>query len=157
MMLENINGFKASLALIAGALTALWGWFGWFVLALALCMLLDYITGTVAAKNAGEWSSKVAREGLWHKAGMLIAVIAACLLDFVIGMILEHIPGITLPFDYGVVFGPLVVAWYVLTELGSILENCGKLGAPQPEWFKKAVAALQGGIDHAGDKLDGEE
>lgn len=156
-MLENISGFKASLALIAGALTALWGWFGWFVLVLALCMLLDYITGTVAAKNAGEWSSKVAREGLWHKAGMLIAVIAACILDLVIGMILEHIPGITLPFDYSVLFGPLVVAWYVLTELGSLLENCGKLGAPQPEWFKKAVSALQGGIEKAGDKLDGEK
>lgn len=156
-MLENINGFKASLALIVGALTALWGWFGWFCLTLAGCMLLDYITGTVAAKNAGEWSSKVAREGLWHKAGMLIAVVAACVLDLVIGMILEHIPGITLPFNYSVLFGPLVVAWYILTELGSLLENCGKLGAPQPEWFKKAVSALQSGIDKVGEQRDKEE
>lgn len=151
-MLENINGIKASLALIVGALTALWGWFGWFLLVLALCMALDYATGTAAAKKAGEWSSKAAREGLWHKAGMVVAVAAAGILDLVIRMILEHIPGVSLPFEYSVLFGPLVVAWYVLTELGSVLENCGKLGAPQPEWFKKAVSALQNGIDHVGDK-----
>ena len=156
-MLENINGMKAALTVLVGALTALWGWFGWFILVLAFCMLLDYITGTIAAKNAGEWSSKVAREGLWHKAGMLIAVIVACILDLVIGMMLEHIPGVTLPFEYSVFFGPLVVAWYVITELGSILENAGKLGAPQPKWFKKAVAALQGAVDEVGDKLDGED
>ena len=52
---------------------------------------------------------------------------------------------------------PPFFEWYVLTELGSLLENCGKLGAPQPAWFKKAVSALQNGIDHAGDKLDGEK
>lgn len=156
-MLDKINAIKASLALAAGALTALWGWFGWFILLLALCMLLDYITGTVAAKNAGTWSSKTAREGLWHKAGMLIAVIAACVLDLVIGTVLEHISAVALPVDYSVLFGPLVVAWYVLTELGSILENCGKLGAPQPVWFKKAVAALQSGIDHAADRKENKQ
>lgn len=60
----------------------------------------------------------------------------------------------TLPFEYGVLFGPLVVAWYVITELGSILENAGKLGAPLPAWFKKAIGALQGSVDHVGEKLD---
>lgn len=152
-MLEHINGFKAAVAVIAGALTALWGWFGWFCIVLAGCMALDYITGTLAAKKAGEWSSQVAREGLWHKLAILVAVIVACVLDFVIGLILAHIPGVTLPFDYSVLFGPLVVAWYVITELGSILENAGKLGAPQPKWFQKAISALQGSVD----KLGGED
>lgn len=152
-MMDQINGVKAMLALIVGALTAVWGWFGWFCLLLAGCMALDYITGTLAAKRAGEWSSKVARDGCWHKVAILVAVTVACVLDLVIGIILEHIPGVTLPFDYSVFFGPLVVAWYVITELGSILENAGKLGAPQPEWFKKAVSALKGTVD----KLGGED
>ena len=156
-MMDKINGVKATLTLVVGALTAVWGWFGWFCLLLAGCMALDYITGTLAAKRAGEWSSKVARDGCWHKVAILVAVIVACMLDLVIGIVLEHIPGVTLPFDYSVFFGPLVVAWYVITELGSILENAGKLGAPQPAWFKKAVSALQNGIDHAGDKLGGED
>ena len=149
-MLEHINGFKAAGAAIIGALTALWGWFGWFIIVLAVCMALDYVTGTIAAKKAGEWSSKVARNGLLHKLAILVAVIVACILDFVIRTILANIPAITLPFEYSVLFGPLVVAWYVITELGSVLENAGKLGAPQPKWFKKAVSALQSSVDKLG-------
>lgn len=155
-MLEHINGFKAAAAVIVGALTALWGWFGWFCIALACCMALDYITGTLAAKKAGEWSSKIAREGLWHKLAILVAVIVACLLDFVIRTILAQIPAVTLPFEYSVLFGPLVVTWYIITELGSILENAGKLGAPQPKWFKRAISALQGSVDKLGGD-DGED
>lgn len=155
-MLENINGIKATLALIVGALTALWGWFGWAILLLAFCMALDWITGTAAAKKTGTWSSKVARDGCWHKLAIVVAVIVAGLLDLLIRVMLAHIPGVELPFEYSVLFAPLVVAWYVITELGSILENAGKLGAPLPSWFEKAVSALQSGIDHAGDKLDKE-
>lgn len=149
-MLEHINGFKAALAAVIGALTALWGWFGWFCIVLAVCMALDYITGTLAAKNAGEWSSRAAREGLWHKLAILVAVIVAIILDWVIATVIAHIPSLSLPFTYTVLFSPLVVAWYVLTELGSILENAGKLGAPQPKWFKKAISALQGSVDKLG-------
>lgn len=156
-MTEHINGFKAALAAVVGALTALWGWFGWFCVILAGCMALDYITGTMAARKAGEWSSKVAREGLWHKAAILVAVIVACILDVVIGIFLGQMTFVELPFEYSVLFGPLVVAWYVITELGSVLENAGKLGAPQPRWFRKAISALQDSVDHAGDKLDGDD
>lgn len=156
-MEQNIRAWKAAVSAFIGAMTALWGWFGWFVLVLALCMALDYITGTVAAKAAGEWSSKVAREGLWHKAAILVAVIVACLMDWVIGMILNNVAVISLPFEYSVLFGPLVVAWYIVTELGSILENSGKLGGPQPEWFKRAVSALKDGVDGVGDHLNDEE
>ena len=67
--MEHINGFKAAVAAVLGGLTALWGWFGWLVLAWLLCMALDHGTGTAAALRAGEWSSKVARDGLWHKLG----------------------------------------------------------------------------------------
>ena len=85
--MEHINGFKAAVAAVLGGLTALWGWFGWLVLAWLLCMALDYGTGTAAALRAGEWSSKVARDGLWHKLGAVVAVLVAAILDGVIGLI----------------------------------------------------------------------
>ena len=110
-MTENINGFKAAVAAVVAALTALWGWYGWFVCLLALCMLLDYITGSAAGMKAGEWSSKTARTGLWHKLAIIVAVLVAAILDTVVGIIVNNIPSITLPFAYTVLFGPLVVAW----------------------------------------------
>lgn len=67
--------------------------------------------------------------------------------------ILDHIPALTLPFDYTVFLTVLVLVWYILTELGSIVENAGRLGAPLPAWLSKAIAALESGVDSTGDKL----
>ena len=57
--MEHINGFKAAVAAVLGGLTALWGWFGWLVVAWVVCMLLDYGTGTAAALRAGETTAIV--------------------------------------------------------------------------------------------------
>ena len=148
--MEHINGFKAAVAAVVGCLTALWGW---FVVAWVVCMLLDYGTGTAAALRAGEWSSKVARDGLWHKLGAVVAVLVAAILDGVIGLILANIPALELPFRYEVFASVLVLVWYIMTELGSIVENVGALGAPVPAWLRKAIAALESTVDGAGDKL----
>lgn len=150
-MEQGITVFKAGVAAVCGALTALWGWFGWLVVAWVACMVIDYATGSAAAMKAGEWASGKAREGLWHKFGCIVAVLVSGLLDFVIGMLLDHVQVITLPWDYSVLLCPLVTAWYILTELGSIIENAGALGAPMPGFLKKAVAALKAGVDAAGD------
>ena len=76
-----------------------------------------------------------------------MAVLAAGVLDLVIGLLIGHVPGIALPFEYNVFFCALVVVWYILTELGSIIENAGALGAPIPGWLKSAIAALQDRVD----------
>ena len=149
--MEHINGIKATLAAVLGCLTALWGWFGWLVLAWIGCMVLDYITGSAAAMRAGEWSSKAARDGLWHKLGSVVAVLVAAILDGVIRLVLEHVPMLELPFDYTVFVSVLVLVWYIITELGSIIENAGALGAPIPDWLGKMLQALGESVDKAGD------
>lgn len=157
-MVENVTRFKAALAAVLAAMTALWGWFGWLVLAWVACMAIDYITGYSAAAKNGEWSSNIAREGLWHKAGCIFAVLVAGILDAVVGYLLGNIEGLALPFTYTVIICPLVVTWYLLMELGSILENVGKMGAPLPEFLKKMIAVLKATVDTAGDKAsDGRE
>ena len=41
----------------------------------------------------------------------------------------------------------LVAIWYTFTELGSIIENAVKLGAPVPEWLKRGLALLRSKTD----------
>ena len=147
--MEHINSFKAALTALCAALTALWGWFGWVVVAWIGFMLIDYATGSAAALRAGEWSSKTARDGIWHKLGSVAAVIVAGILDVVIGHLLGNVPGVELPFTYTVLLSPLVVVWYILTEAGSIIENAGALGAPVPAWLSKMIAALESRVDQA--------
>ena len=105
----------------------------------------------------GEWSSKKLREGAWHKGGMIVIVCVACAADWLLGSMLGNLPGVTLPFEYTVLVGPLVVVWYILGELGSLAEHGVSMGAPVPKWLVRLLAAGKKAVDAAGDKMAPEE
>lgn len=155
--MEHANNMKAALVGFFGFLTAAFGWFGWLVILFFLCMVIDYLTGSAAAMRKGDWSSSVARAGLWHKCGSLIAVIVSGLADIVVWLVVNNIPAITLPWDYTVLICPIVVVWYILTEFGSIIENAGELGAPIPGFLKNMILVFKNVIDDTGDKLTNSE
>ena len=46
---------------------------------------------------------------------------------------------------------------YTLTELGSIVENVGVMGAPVPGFLTRIIAALHDSVEDAGDALTGEK
>lgn len=155
--MDNINWIKASIISIIGALTGVWGWFGWLVIGWVICMVVDYITGSLAAAKQGEWSSAQAREGIWHKTGMIVVVIVAAGADLLIALVLENIPAVQLPFTYSGLICPIVLVWYGVTELGSITENAVAMGAPVPGWLTKLLQVSKDAIDNAGEQLAGGE
>ena len=135
---------KAAIVGVFGAFGAAFGWLGWLVLAWVACMVIDYISGSSAAMKAGQWSSAEARSGIWHKGGMIVVVIVAALADAVLGMVAAKVPG--LPIDYTVLLLPV---GYILTELGSILENAAAMGAPVPEFLVNILAAAREKVEVA--------
>lgn len=145
---DKATQIKAAIAAVLAFMTALWGWVGWAIIIWVVCIVLDYISGTAAARRNGEWSSEVARDGLWHKLGEIFAVLVAALCDIALGVILKTAP-VELPIDFTTLITPIVLLWYIITELGSILENAGKLGAPLPKWLKKMIAQYKNTIDVA--------
>ena len=151
--MDKINAWKAAVTALLGALTALWGWFGWLVVGWVGLMLLDYITGSAAAAKDGQWSSKEARAGIWHKAGMVVVVIVAAGADMLLALILANLPVIQLPVAYRGLVCPMVLVWYCITELGSIAENAVTMGAKVPAWLTKLLKAGQAAVDAAGDKV----
>ena len=72
-------------------------------------------------------------------------------------MMLENLPGITLPFTYTVLIGPLVIVWYIIGELGSLAEHAVHMGAKVPDWLPKILAAGKSAVDAAGGKIVGED
>lgn len=50
---------------------------------------------------------------------------------------INHVLGLQLPFDYDMLLTPVVLTWYIATELGSILENAAEMGAPVPPVLRK--------------------
>ena len=143
-MEDDLMRFKAGIAAFFTALGAFLGWQGIMAMVWVAAMGLDYLTGTAAACYAGEWSSKTAREGLWHKGGMIVVVIVAAIADGIMAVICANIP---MGIEWPVLILPLVLAWYIITELGSILENAVKMGAPVPEWLVKLLKAGLEAID----------
>ena len=144
-MEKNLIAVKAALVAAWSAVSAFLGWRGVMALCWICVMAIDYISGTAAAFKAGDWSSKVAREGLWHKCGMVCAVVVAGIADGVMVVIIGNIP--TLGIEWPGLVLPLVLTWYILTELGSILENAVKMGAQVPQVLTKLLKAGRDAVD----------
>ena len=154
---EKAVELKAVITAILSAVVALLGWVGVAVAIMIVCMALDYITGTWAAKAHGEWSSKVAREGLWHKLGEIVALLVAALADLGVSVILSTAAApLVGDYEHRGYIVLVVAVWYIFTELGSILENAAKLGAPIPEKLIKGIGRLKKRADEV-DPLPGKD
>lgn len=153
-MNNELLAWKAAVAAFFGILGDFLGWKGVMLVILVILMALDYLSGTLAARRTGTWSSKIAREGLFHKGGIILVVSGALLADLMFALSIPVIPlfgGLQNPG----LFLPLVLAWYILTELGSVLENAVKMGAAVPGWFSKAIAKAGKAVDKAGEEQTG--
>lgn len=120
-------------------------WFFWLIILFFAAMVFDYVTGTLAARKCGEWSSTKAREGLYHKLGIAGALILALLIDIVVGLAADTV--IRLPFEFRGLFSPLCAVWYIVTEFGSVTENLNRLGAKLPAFLTRGLAILKGSIE----------
>ena len=142
---DKVLKIKGCITAVIAIGTSLWGATGWVILLFLACIFLDYITGSFAAIRKGEWSSSIARQGLWHKLGEIFALLVAALCDIAVKVILTGteagiLAGIELP---GTAFTLLVSVWYIFTELGSITENAARMGAPVPEFLIRALEKLR--------------
>lgn len=124
------------LGTIGGALA--WAFGGWdsVLLALLICMGVDYISGCLVAlvfhnsrkSKTGSYNSLYGLKGLCKKGLMLLFVLVAVQID------------VLAEADYvrnGVCIG------FGINEILSIMENLGLAGVPMPEIVKKALEQLQ--------------
>lgn len=139
---DKATEIKAAITALFAFLTALWGSLGWAVVTMVWAMLADYLTGSWAAKMRGEWSSSIAREGLWHKLGEIVALMVAAMCDISLQVILSSAAAPIFSGSTELSGGYLtllVSCWYIFTELGSILENLQLMGVPIPSWLVQGV------------------
>ena len=66
-------------------------------------------------------------------------IFVSVLTDILLGLTLNHISGLTLPFNYDMLLTPIALFWYIVSELGSILENAEKMGTPIPPLLKNVL------------------
>lgn len=152
--MDNSNFFlvaKGAVVAACAAYVAAFGYVGVLIVLWALCMVLDWISGTAAAAAQGNWSSSTARAGIWHKGGMIVVVIVAAVADTALSVLVETIPGVTISIPAVVL--PIVLCWYIFTELGSMAENATQMGAKVPQWLVHLLAAGRDAVEKSAEEL----
>ena len=125
--------------------TAVGGWLGYFLggcdgllIALAVFVVADYITGVMCAVSDKKLSSEVGFEGICRKIIIFLLVGIAHILD--VTMIAT-----------GSVLRTAVTFFYLSNEGVSLLENAAHLGLPIPEKLKDVLEQLHDRAEKEGD------
>ena len=121
------NIFKNILAGVCTVLSFLFGDMEDLMVALVALIILDYISGVIAAAVEKRLSSEVGAKGIAKKIFMLLIVALANIVDInVVGD--------------GHVLKTVTVVFYICNECISLIENAGRIGVPVP---KKLLDVLE--------------
>lgn len=121
---------------VQAVFAAVGGWLGWFlggcdglVIALAVFVVIDYITGVMCAIADKKLSSSVGFKGICRKVLIFTLVGVAHIID-------------TQVIKTGSVLRTAVIFFYLSNEGVSLLENAAHLGLPIPEKLKEVLEQL---------------
>lgn len=141
-----VKGAKGMVWLITGVFTYIYKSITGLMFVLFLFMIVDYVTGVLAAANnqskEEKLNSRKGINGIKKKVGYLILLLCAILLDFT----LSQIANVNFLFINNIAYGvfSLAVTIFLMgNEAISILENLGKIGVPIPEFLVKAFKDLK--------------
>ena len=140
-------------ALIAACLAALGAYLRQLATPLAVLiavMVLDYISGMIAAVRTHTLDSRIGILGILKKVSYLGIVAVGMVLDYLIQMLGGEF-GVQLEGTYFV--GLLVIIWLIINECISILENTDEAGGPVPPF----VAALLKRLKRHTENIAGED
>ena len=121
------NAVKSILAAFCAVFGFVFGDLNGIMVALVALIVLDYISGVIAAVVEKKLSSEVGAKGIAKKIFMLLIVAVANIVD--INVIGE-----------GHVLKSVTVVFYIANECISLIENAGRLGVPVP---KKLLDVLE--------------
>lgn len=114
---------------MAEALTAALGGWDMWLKALVIFVVLDYLSGILAAIVEQKVNSEIGYKGVIKKVFIFVLVAVAQVADVVMGTDVIRVA---------------VVGFYIGVEGMSILENAGRSGLPLPEELKNTLTQLRG-------------
>lgn len=151
----NMNKvIKYAASLLTGLAASFWSLYGAIIICVCVVIIMDFITGIVAALATGEKiSSETGYRGFWKKVALILALAFGIFLDAFIPIMLGVV-SLELPFTMPI--GTIVGCYIVINEAISIIENINQ-AAPTalPQWIKKVLEGAGKTINDGG-KDDGQ-
>lgn len=135
------NAFNLTIATIGTYVTYLTGEWDQMIKALALFMVLDYITGVSKGFVTGKVNSSIGAKGIVRKSLIFIVVVMANQMDKA-NSLAEPI------------FRTSAIYFYLANEGISIFENLTVIGVPFPGFIKDRFEKVKD-ITDKGEKIDG--
>ena len=123
-----LTGIKIALALIGGWLTAALGGWDLALQVLVLFVILDYVTGLIAAWYEQCLDSRIGFRGIAKKILLFVPVAVGYWLDVLLGQ---------------EILRSLAIWFYLANEGLSMLENLGRCGVPILAPLKDALEQLK--------------
>lgn len=123
--------FNSAVAGLGTFFTYIFGGWDTVLIVLVSFMLMDYLTGVIAAFINHTVDSNIGFNGILRKLLILIVLFLAVMLDRLLN-------------EGTWVFRTAVCYFYIGNEGISILENMGKCGIPLPDKLIKALTQLKG-------------
>lgn len=139
-MKETMNPIAAVTAAALGVLSAYMVQLFIPLIVLVIAMVVDYSTGMAKAWSAGELCSRTGIKGIIKKVGYLVIVLVAMGADYLLRYGMEQV-GIHINVDF--LIAAIVIAWLIINELISILENVAAIGAPVPKFLVTLIKKLK--------------
>lgn len=128
----DVVNIKLAIGAVVAFLASFFGtWLGGFdvlLQALVVFVILDFISGLLAAYVERKWNSSVGHRGIAKKVLMFILVAVACQLDLIFSIEMIRMS---------------VIGFYIGIEGLSVLENVGRAGLQIPGFLAKALEELR--------------
>ena len=131
-MKKFIEAVQYAFAALGGAVGAVMGGFDGFLYALIVFVVVDYLTGIMAAILNKRLSSEVGFHGIFKKVVIFALVAVGHIVD-------THV------IQNGSVIRTAVIFFYLSNEGISILENASLIGLPVPQKLKDVLEQLRDG------------
>ncbi|NLP51433.1 phage holin family protein [Bacillus sp. RO1] len=127
--MDKYNLICFGIASLVGSMASFfYGGFSSLLMFLIMFVVVDYLTGIMAAFVEKRLSSRVGFKGIAQKVFIFALVSIAHVLDIILGTNLIK---------------DVTILFYLVNEFISIMENASRLGVPIPNILKKVIDAIK--------------
>ncbi|MEA3320756.1 MAG: phage holin family protein [Bacillota bacterium] len=127
--MDKYNIFCLGIASFLGSIASFfYGGFSSLLTFLILFVVVDYLTGVIAAFVEKRLSSRESFKGIAQKIFIFALVTIAHVLDIILGTNLIK---------------DVTILFYLVNEFISIMENAARMGVPIPNILKKVIDAIK--------------
>lgn len=127
MEYKSISSLSSLVAVFGAVGSYLFGGWDSAIQTLFVFVVIDYITGVLAAGRQGKLSSYAGLKGIGRKAMIFMFVT------------MGHMADLHLSDGHAHLFRDGVITFFIANEALSITENAGRMGVPIPEPIRRAV------------------